>query len=127
MDADEIEQAFIMVDSADDLMSKTLHFLVKVLGKQYFQIVVQNANQGMKNSNTTETAKVVPDSLCHLPVLHLLSQSFVHYAGLCTVVRKMVHHVEKSNPQSKVISLLVSSFQDCCSPCMPIYTIYISY
>ena len=45
--------------------------------------------------------------LCKMPVFIHQSVSYLCYAGLCTVIRMMVKHVQKSNPQTKAISLLV--------------------
>ena len=48
--------------------------------------------------------------LCSLPVLYVRRSSIcVYYAGLCTVIRKMVHHVQKVDPERKAISLLVGN------------------
>eukprot|EP00795_Rhopilema_esculentum_P000150 gene150-9767_t len=51
--------------------------------------------------------------LCKRPFLFTKDKPFVYYAGLCTVVRKMVHHISESETEeSKVISLL--GYQETC-------------
>ena len=45
--------------------------------------------------------------MCKMPVFVDQSISYLCYGGLCTVVRMMVKHVQKSKPLAKVISLLV--------------------
>lgn len=45
--------------------------------------------------------------MCKMPAFIDQKVSFLCYAGLCTVVRMMVKHVQKSKPRTKAISLLV--------------------
>ncbi len=142
--------ATIVIDSKDEVTKKTLQFISKVLGEEFFEVIekgpktarpincsvnnghiiqddadVKSADQLMRKSDVLKS-KELPEGrfdqqitslsswsdelLCSLPVLHVQRSSIcVYYAGLCTVIRKMVHHVQKVDPERKAISLLVGN------------------
>ena len=84
--------------------------------KKYKSHIEDGEHSKNSDYSTTQTLPLVDVGLkfqqlagmCKMPVFVHQSVSYLCYAGLCTVIRMMVKHVQKSNPQTKAISLLVS-------------------
>lgn len=98
---------YVLVDLNDDVLTSCIKFIADVLGREKFTLIDHKTlcqNNGHQNAFNSDDIK-----LCRLPVVinDANDQLQICYAGLCTVVRKMVHHTHTETGQEKAISLLV--------------------
>eukprot|EP00794_Sanderia_malayensis_P006758 gene6758-7518_t len=63
-------------------------------------------NSQPNDVNCLEESLKYSETLCQYPLLYISHEPMVCYAGLCTVVRQMVHFVHKLDFKLKAISLL---------------------
>ena len=108
-----MEKLVIIVNPVDEVLSGCIKFVVAVLGVEKFQVIDNETSwQDYRGNIGQEDARsgVEYPLLCRLPMIvydrHQYPQ--VCYAGLCTVIRKMVHHASTYCEERKAISLLVS-------------------
>lgn len=122
----------VILDPDDEVLSECIKFIASVLGDEKFVLedhvqLPQNERnkqfeskskhifQGSENnpqlktkSNDIDRSNLHIDQLCLLPVLVDDSDDIsICYAGLCTVIRRMVHYSHKVNENDQAISLLV--------------------
>ena len=108
-----MEKLVIIVNPVDEVLSGCIKFVAAVLGVEKFQIVDYETSWHENLGHLGQQAAgsgVEYQLLCRLPMIvydgHQYPQVF--YAGLCTVIRKMVHHANTCSEEQKTISLLVS-------------------
>ena len=103
---------YILVDPNDDILTSCIQFIADVLGVENF-CLLKWSDSWQTNSSAADEDPALPivDSakLCHLPIITHAANDYPHicYAGLCTVVRQMVHHAHRQDRSANSISLLV--------------------
>ena len=106
-DLNTMSKLNVLVDSNDVVLTSCIRFIADVLGGEKFNLV--NHEKLCRNKQYSNAVNAEDLKLCHLPVIISDANDYtqVCYAGLCTVVRKMVHHTHDESEKEKSISLLV--------------------
>ena len=115
-----MKRATIVIDGTTESLETCIAFVNSLVAENRFLTLECCHNESVEsdryfdtpdddNSNCKTSRKGFgKDLICKRPFLFTEDKPFVYYAGLCTVVRKMVHHISESGTdKSKVKSLLV--------------------